>query len=188
MEITYKILAVVLAVIFLVPEGTLAVGYEKEVYELSRDTDVIIRYINIDKDMKVEFDRQKAINDGVNKNAIRMGDEFMKYCTYTHNSMSQKITQFRFTMAIHGRYCGPRHSGPGKPIDKLDAACKAHDECYAKRGRHRCSCDHALWKRLIKVIPKLHGKARAKAEAMQIWAKIKSSIKTKSGGNFSCRR
>jgi RHS repeat-associated protein len=32
----------------------------------------------------------------------------------------------------YGRYCGA--GGSGVPIDKLDWACKAHDECYAANG------------------------------------------------------
>ncbi|MBJ8311909.1 hypothetical protein [Staphylococcus pseudintermedius] len=30
----------------------------------------------------------------------------------------------------------------GKPIDKLDAACKRHDECYAKNRWGTCKCDY----------------------------------------------
>jgi hypothetical protein len=32
----------------------------------------------------------------------------------------------------YGNYCGA--GGSGKPIDKLDEACKKHDECYARNG------------------------------------------------------
>lgn len=40
------------------------------------------------------------------------------------------------TLKVHGRYCGPGHSGPGAPVDALDAACKAHDEAYATAPRN----------------------------------------------------
>jgi len=33
-------------------------------------------------------------------------------------------------VALYGRYCGPGHSGPGQPIDAIDAACKRHDAAY----------------------------------------------------------
>ncbi|MDX8366780.1 phospholipase [Cytobacillus sp. IB215665] len=33
------------------------------------------------------------------------------------------------------RWCGPGCSGPGAPINDVDAACKAHDECYRIYGR-----------------------------------------------------
>lgn len=38
------------------------------------------------------------------------------------------------------KWCGPGCSGPGAPINDVDAACKAHDECYAKFGLS-CKCD-----------------------------------------------
>jgi len=36
----------------------------------------------------------------------------------------------------YGKWCGPGHSGPGKPKDQLDAACKRHDLRY-DQGRSR---------------------------------------------------
>lgn len=45
---------------------------------------------------------------------------------------------------IHGRWCGPGCSGPGPPIDEIDACCKAHDECYERRGYWDCVCDNEL--------------------------------------------
>lgn len=38
------------------------------------------------------------------------------------------------------RWCGPGCSGPGKSINDVDAACKAHDACYRKYG-DSCRCD-----------------------------------------------
>ncbi|MDL4843121.1 Parvovirus coat protein VP1-like protein [Aquibacillus rhizosphaerae] len=32
------------------------------------------------------------------------------------------------------RYCGPRCSGPGAPINQLDAICMQHDACYQRFG------------------------------------------------------
>ncbi|TFE00546.1 phospholipase [Jeotgalibacillus salarius] len=45
------------------------------------------------------------------------------------------------------RWCGPGCSGPGDPINKTDAACKAHDECYRDTG-NRCACDKEFIKKL----------------------------------------
>lgn len=45
---------------------------------------------------------------------------------------------------IYGNWCGPGCSGPGAPIDDVDACCKAHDECYSRRGYSSCSCDREL--------------------------------------------
>lgn len=38
------------------------------------------------------------------------------------------------------RYCGPGCSGPGAPLNDVDACCKAHDECY-RTYSSRCECD-----------------------------------------------
>ena len=45
---------------------------------------------------------------------------------------------------IYGRWCGPGCSGPGPPIDDVDACCESHDQCYATRGYFACSCDSTL--------------------------------------------
>lgn len=45
---------------------------------------------------------------------------------------------------FHGRYCGPLHSGPGKPVDLLDSRCRTHDICYANRGYFNRKCDQDL--------------------------------------------
>ncbi|WP_163539748.1 phospholipase [Gracilibacillus sp. YIM 98692] len=44
-------------------------------------------------------------------------------------------------------WCGPGCSGPGEPINAVDAACKAHDKCY-QRNVDRSGCDEAFIKRL----------------------------------------
>ncbi|WP_249316474.1 phospholipase [Bacillus sp. FJAT-50079] len=48
------------------------------------------------------------------------------------------------------RWCGPGCSGPGVPINAVDAACKAHDECY-RRNKRACDCDRAFLQRLKKM-------------------------------------
>lgn len=47
---------------------------------------------------------------------------------------------------IHGNYCGKGNQG-GKPVDRIDSACKRHDLCY-HTGRNKRLCD----KRLIKSV------------------------------------
>ncbi|MGD7045975.1 phospholipase [Jeotgalibacillus proteolyticus] len=46
-------------------------------------------------------------------------------------------------------WCGPGCSGPGAPVNEVDACCKAHDECYG-RGGSRCECDRAFLEQLAK--------------------------------------
>lgn len=38
------------------------------------------------------------------------------------------------------RYCGPGCTGPGVPVNAVDACCQSHDECYALTGRTK-HCD-----------------------------------------------
>ncbi|WP_414473808.1 phospholipase A2 family protein [Microvirga sp. M2] len=47
---------------------------------------------------------------------------------------------------FHGNWCGLGDMNRRKPIDALDAACRAHDLCYERRGRGACSCDRAFLK------------------------------------------
>lgn len=46
------------------------------------------------------------------------------------------------------RYCGPRCSGPGVPINAVDACCKLHDECYDSIGRTKY-CDELFQQCLL---------------------------------------
>jgi hypothetical protein len=46
----------------------------------------------------------------------------------------------RFCIFPGYKWCGPGCSGPGAPINRVDAACKAHDLCYEYYG-NKCYCD-----------------------------------------------
>ena len=58
---------------------------------------------------------------------------------------------FPIRIPVHGNWCGPGHTG-GDVCDALDAACKAHDECYRARGYFDCDCDKQLYDRLTLLI------------------------------------
>jgi hypothetical protein len=53
----------------------------------------------------------------------------------------------RFCLFPGYKYCGPGCSGPGAPLNAVDAACKAHDECYSRFGPS-CRCDEEFLRRL----------------------------------------
>jgi hypothetical protein len=53
----------------------------------------------------------------------------------------------RFCVFPGYKWCGPGCSGPGAPINDVDATCKSHDECYS-RGRNPCECDREFLRQL----------------------------------------
>lgn len=36
---------------------------------------------------------------------------------------------------VYGNWCGSGYSGPGTPIDDVDACCKSHDQCYDQKPK-----------------------------------------------------
>ncbi|MBS4218566.1 phospholipase [Bacillus sp. FJAT-49711] len=62
----------------------------------------------------------------------------------TRNRYRRKL---RLCVFPEYRWCGPGCSGPGAPINEVDAACQAHDECYRHFGAS-CECDRAFLRRL----------------------------------------
>ncbi|MEK3990447.1 MULTISPECIES: Parvovirus coat protein VP1-like protein [Robertmurraya] len=48
------------------------------------------------------------------------------------------------------RYCGPGCSGPGRPVNQLDALCMKHDACLRRYGSHRM-CDEIFMQRMIPI-------------------------------------
>ena len=62
--------------------------------------------------------------------------------------MSQRRNnRIRFCVLPGYNWCGPGCNGPGAPINEVDTACKAHDDCY-RRGKHPCECDQEFLNRL----------------------------------------
>lgn len=45
------------------------------------------------------------------------------------------------------RYCGPFCSGPGRPVNILDAICMEHDTCY-RSSMSRSRCDAQFLQRM----------------------------------------
>ena len=53
----------------------------------------------------------------------------------------------RFCIFPGYNWCGPGCSGPGAPVNAVDAACQEHDICY-QRTRDYCYCDTLCIERL----------------------------------------
>ena len=86
-----------------------------------------------------------------------------------YNAFTESSSEEGFKIPVHGNYCGPGHSGPGAPIDKLDELCQTHDNCYGKKGYFSCSCDAELREGIIKNWGNFNG-AGEKANAAAIFA------------------
>lgn len=72
---------------------------------------------------------------------------------------------------MYGRWCGPGCSGPGAPIDDVDACCQAHDQCYGRRGYFSCSCDREL---LDCIAPKRSSHTPKGRAAWAVWTTFKA--------------
>ncbi|MFQ3546012.1 phospholipase [Halobacillus rhizosphaerae] len=66
------------------------------------------------------------------------------------NSRNRRGYFPRFCIFPGYKWCGPGCSGPGAPINAVDAACKAHDECYQQYGPC-CYCDQQFLRQLSKL-------------------------------------
>jgi hypothetical protein len=56
----------------------------------------------------------------------------------------------RFCIFPGYNWCGPGCSGPGAPINAVDAACREHDLCYQRTGDY-CYCDSLFIERLSRL-------------------------------------
>jgi hypothetical protein len=72
-----------------------------------------------------------------------------KACLKEQNLMCLLVAAEKVGL-VYGRYCGLGNKS-GQPIDALDAACKAHDRCWSRRGQFACSCDKQLVNRTAKI-------------------------------------
>lgn len=64
---------------------------------------------------------------------------------------SRPRNPFGFCFPPGYNWCGPGCSGPGAPINAVDAACAAHDACYRLVGPS-CRCDQEFLNRLRPLI------------------------------------
>ncbi|SDI04055.1 phospholipase [Alteribacillus bidgolensis] len=66
----------------------------------------------------------------------------------SYDKRNHRINFPRFCIFPGYNWCGPGCSGPGAPVNAVDAACKAHDECYRVFGGPSCKCDQLFLQRL----------------------------------------
>ncbi|MEC0303410.1 phospholipase [Terribacillus saccharophilus] len=80
---------------------------------------------------------------------------------------------FRFCIPGYN-WCGPGCSGPGAPVNKVDAACKQHDMCYRRHG-NRCECDQMFLNRLRPLVNSRRKEGRH-AQTMYNYMKLQTAI------------
>lgn len=85
-------------------------------------------------------------------------------------------------LPVYGNWCGLDHpknftqlsqltqlSLFAKPVDEIDAACKAHDACYVEKGMFSCECDYALWKSMSDFLQQTDIPKKQNSYAKVIW-------------------
>lgn len=178
-----KILACVLILLTLLPNTAFAQSSE-EVRELDRIKILIEPYLGSDENGKPYFNREEAVNAGLDIAALEAADGVYEImCTYYNY---ENGIQTRMSVPLYGNWCGPEY-GSGTPIDLLDEGCRQHDQCYGRYYYHKCSCDVQLVSYIDRNIGKMSGAQKTAAGLVRNWASIKSSNVTSTGGNFSCR-
>ncbi|MCA1064142.1 phospholipase [Rossellomorea sp. AcN35-11] len=83
------------------------------------------------------------------------------------------------------RWCGPGCSGPGAPVNSVDAACKAHDVCYERYGPS-CECDRMFMKKLRNEINH-HTRKGRHAFLMYQYMKLQTTFKCQDERCERCR-
>lgn len=128
----------------------------------------VMKYIELSDNKYPRFNFSKALDDGASADLLQIG-EVINVLHENEISSASKLQTRVGAFKVWGKYCGPKHSGPGKPIDILDAACKRHDDCYAKRGYLKCSCDQILINEINRDLPRMSKLAKTHAYAIKTY-------------------
>jgi hypothetical protein len=137
-----KIICLLLVALFLFPSSAFADITSQ--YEAQQLRETVMQYVTVSQDMIITFDETEAVANGENAMVIEVGNKLVEIADsyYLYNN---GITTYIPNIPIYGNYCGPGNPlDNGRPIDHLDAACQAHDDCYATNGYWDCNCDEKL--------------------------------------------
>lgn len=115
------------------------------------------------------FDEQKAGAAGEAANVLEAGAGFNYLMRETGSTPVAARFAMLFGLPVWGNWCGPRHSGPGAPLDTLDRLCMEHDECYRDQGRFDCECDARLTSQIRRLFTQMTPKERAMAAAIAVY-------------------
>ena len=125
--------------------------------------DPVLAYVTNDE-RGIRFDSERAITDGASEELIAVGEMINVY-----SFAAQADSDDRLSLPVWGNWCGPGHSGPGAPIDRLDTACMHHDKCYGSKGYLNCACDQALIDEINRYYSKMKATEKVAARAVQAY-------------------
>ncbi|MBC1973736.1 hypothetical protein HCB37_05060 [Listeria booriae] len=135
--------------------------------EMDQINDILQEYLSRSEETGVQFNVDKALQNNLDEQYIEIGELINDFNEQTgpveDNPMVKAIR-----VPVWGNWCGPGYGG-GKPKDKLDAGCKAHDLCYGKRGYFACSCDRDLQKHIRNNTKYMKAKEKTAAIAIGMW-------------------
>ena len=137
-----KFIAIVLLFIIALPTFSFATTTNSDLSQCSlNDVDSILdKYTIINTDGSFYFDLESAKKDNNPEYIYEIGD----LLNQLSNESKLSVRTRALKLPIYGNWCGPGHSGPADPIDKLDERCQFHDQCYAIEGYFSCTCDLIL--------------------------------------------
>lgn len=132
------------------------------------------QFTSIDSRGNGTFNEGAAIAAGASDYVLEVGREFN--LLFGESEAVDRGWYDPSTWPRYGNWCGKGHSGPGAPVDAVDAACKNHDNCYARVGFGDCGCDRTLAAEVdrARYAPGVGWSGKVAAEAILFWATHKS--------------
>lgn len=179
-----RILVIILIVIMLIPNTVFASIINPELKKLNITADIVSQYIGIDSKGNGIYNKQQAIEDGLDKETLKILDDVYQLFV-SYENYEKGITTYN-GMPIYGNWCGPGHGG-GSAVDMLDLSCFYHDTCYGNSGYHKCSCDQDLKDNIARFLSSMGTAEKAMAHVIYAWAHVKVSNPGSEGGNLSCK-
>lgn len=148
-------------------------SFAVEQTDLNKDVSIIQKYITKFGDF-MYFNNDKALKDNQPEDIIQAGNIVIHL---NNSSLKDKGTMYKFGLKVYGNWCGPHHSGPGAPIDILDAGCMNHDMCYDKKGYFNCECDRNLINYIDANYSKMTGlKQKIAAKAIKTYFTLQTKL------------
>lgn len=111
------------------------------------------QYIAVDNNGSVKFNLQKAKQDQQSIDVLNVGnainDLSLNIEAEGYTSTVNGVFRALFPIGSYGNYCGKGNNGWNKkPVDDLDAACRAHDVCFKGFNAKSKSCNRAFISKL----------------------------------------